>query len=217
MRNLIFCSVIPVALILAACGEQKSEKPVSQNNIIINGLVQRQILQRSEEPAPDWITKKWEISKDEMGKKVIFLTVEGEKPAKEKAAADAESKKIARFTELIKQMASREFAVSKSGVMKGSTDLDAYFDETAASVSRNVNIGATLNVGDYWEYVQDTQGTNTNNLYHIFRHYAMDYENYQKALKMSWAVVKTRLTKEQGDKGQDVVDSIERNQDTLSE
>lgn len=171
------------------------------------------VLQKSEDPTPAWINKRWELGKDETGRKVMYLTVEGEKNTKEKARYDAESQKIARMTELIKQVATREFAVAKSGMLNDETDLDSYFEETIAAVSKNVNISGAINVADYWEYIQEVQGDQSKTYYRYVQRYAMDFETYQKALSQSWQPEKKKVPPELKDKADKVIDSINKSED----
>jgi hypothetical protein len=175
------------------------------------------VIQKSEDPTPVWVNKRWELGKDELGRKVIYLAVEGQRNTKEKAEIDAESKKIARLSELIKQVATREFAVAKSGMLNDETELDAYFEETIAAVSKNVNISGAMNVADYWEYIQETQGSASKTYYRFVKRYAMDYDQYQKALNNAWNPVAKKVPPELKNKAQSVLESINKNQDQLSE
>lgn len=175
------------------------------------------VIQKSEDPTPVWVNKRWELGKDELGRKVIYLAVEGQRNTKEKAEIDAESKKIARLAELIKQVATREFAVAKSGMLNDETELDAYFEETIAAVSKNVNISGAMNVADYWEYIQETQGSDSKTYYRFVKRYAMDYDQYQKAVNNAWTPVAKKVPPELKAKAQNVLDSINKSQDQLSE
>jgi hypothetical protein len=148
-----------------------------------------------------------------MGRKVVFLTVEGQKPTREKAEADAESQKISRLTELIKQVATREFAVAKQGMLNDDTELDTYFEETIAAVSKNVNISGAMNIEDYWEYIQETQGGNSKTYYRMVKRYAMDYDTYQKAIKSAWEPVQKTVPPELKNKADSVLDNLNKADD----
>lgn len=215
--------LILVAMVLfgfSSCGSSKPENqpqptpvptPTPDLNIKIN------ILRQSESPTPNWVNKRWEIGKDDEGRKVIFLAVEGQRNTKEKAEIDAESKKISRLTELIKQVATREFAVAKQGMLNDETELDAYFEETIAAVSKNVNISGALNISDYWEYVQEIQNSSSKTYYRYVKRYSMDYDTYQKAVKSAWEPVAKKVPPELKNKAQDVLKSINDSQAQLSE
>jgi len=217
----LLLAVVLMVGIFASCGGKKPEPPQVQPQPQVQTetpqKIQIYVLQKSEDPTPPWINKRWELGKDEMGRKVIFLTVEGQKNTKEKARIDAESQKIARLTELIKQIATREFAVAKSGMLNDETDLDAYFEETIAAVSKNVNISGAVNVADYWEYVQEVQGSSSKTYYRYVMRFAMDYEVYQKALKQSWEPQKKKVPPELKEKAQKVIDSINKSEELPSD
>ncbi len=211
-KILIFIGIVIAAGLIASCGGKKPEEPQPK---VDNSTAKIQIfvLQKSEDPTPAWINKRWELGKDDLGRKVVFLAVEGQKNTKEKARIDAESQKIARLTELIRQIATREFAVAKSGMLNDETDLDAYFEETIAAVSKNVNISGAVNVADYWEYIQEVQGDSSKTYYRYVMRFAMDYETYQKALAQSWEPQKKKVPPELKEKADKVIDSINKSED----
>jgi predicted small lipoprotein YifL len=219
-KILLSFGVIALLIFATSCGKKPEEpvKPVEPKQETKSAAqIQIVVVQKSEDPAPAWVNKRWEIGKDEMGKKVIFLAVEGQRNTKEKAEIDAESKKISRLSELIKQVATREFAVAKSGMLNDDTELDAYFEETVAAVSKNVNISGAMNIADYWEYVQEIQGDSSKTYYRYIKRYAMDFDVYQKALKSAWEPVKKTVPPELKDKAQKVLDSLNQSQEAMSE
>ena len=215
-KSVIFLFAVILALFLVSCGSQKPQPapaPAPLPEPSAAKQIKVTIIQQSENPTPVWVNKKWEIGKDELGRKVIFLSVEGERSTKEKAEIDAESKKIATLSELIKQVATREFAVAKQGMLNDETDLDTYFEETIAAVSKNVNISGAMNVSDYWEYIQETQGSDSKTYFRFVKRYAMDYEAYQKAVKQSWEPVAKKIPPELKTKAQNVLDNLNKSQD----
>ncbi|MGC8764427.1 MAG: hypothetical protein ACP5QT_00860 [Brevinematia bacterium] len=180
-------------------------------------LIKIHVIQKSTDPTPYWVNKKWEIGKDELGRKVIFLTVEGQRNTKEKAEIEAESRKIARLSELIKQVATREFAIAKQGMLNDETELDTYFEETIAAVSKNVNISGAMNVEDYWEYIQEVQGDSSRTYWRYVKRYAMDYETYQKAVKQAWEPVAKKIPPDLKNRAEKVLENLNKSQEPLSE
>ncbi len=217
----LFAGIVIAAGLIVSCGGAKPEpqpQPQPQPKANDNpAKIQIFILQKSEDPTPAWVNKRWELGKDESGRKVMYLTVEGEKNTKEKARIDAESQKIARLTELIKQVATREFAVAKSGMLNDETDLDSYFEETIAAVSKNVNISGAINVADYYEYIQEVQGDNSKTYYRYVMRFAMDYQTYQKALNQAWEPQKKKVPPELKEKADKVIDSINSSEELPSD
>ncbi|MGA2142883.1 MAG: hypothetical protein ABSG94_10745 [Brevinematales bacterium] len=211
----LFAAIALAAGLIVSCGGTKPQpQPQPQPKADDSpAKIQIYVLQKSEDPTPPWINKRWELGKDETGRKVMYLTVEGEKNTKEKARIDAESQKIARLSELIKQVATREFAVAKSGMLNDETDLDSYFEETIAAVSKNVNISGAVNVADYYEYIQEVQGDNSKTYYRYVMRFAMDYDTYQKALTQAWEPQKKKIPPELKDKAEKVLDSINKSED----
>jgi O6-methylguanine-DNA--protein-cysteine methyltransferase len=205
---------------MVSCNESKPDttvQPTPQPTPASDLAIKINIIQQSETPTPTWVNKRWEVGKDDQGKKVIYLAVEGQRNTKEKAEIDAESKKIARLTELIKQVATREFAVAKQGMLNDDTELDAYFEETIAAVSKNVNISGAMNVSDYWEYIQEIQGGQSKTYYRFVKRYSMDYDTYQKALAGAWTPVAKKIPPELKNKAQDVLKSINDSDQPVSE
>ncbi len=215
----IFLCAVVMAVYLVSCGSHKPQPapaPAPLPEETAAKQIKVYVIQQSENPTPAWVNKKWEIGKDELGRKVIFLAVEGQRNTKEKAEIDAESKKIAMLSELIKQVATREFAVAKQGMLNDETDLDTYFEETIAAVSKNVNISGAMNVADYWEYIQETQGSESKTYFRFVKRYAMDYEAYQKAVKQAWEPVAKKIPVDLKNKAQNVLDSLNKNQDQVT-
>ncbi len=221
MRNLgLLAFAALFALTLVSCGPKRTEikpapEPVPEE--VEAKRIKIYVIQKSEDPTPVWVNRRWEIGKDELNRKVIFLSVEGQRNTKEKAEIDAESKKIARLSELIKQVATREFAVAKSGMLNDETELDAYFEETIAAVSKNVNISGAMNVADYWEYIQETQGGSSKTYYRYVKRYAMDYDQYQKAVNNAWKPVAKKVPPELKNKAQSVLESINKSEEQMYE
>jgi hypothetical protein len=215
-KTLFFACMLISAGLIVSCGGKKPEQqqPKPGNN---TAKIQIYVLQKSEDPTPDWINKRWQLGQDDVGKKVIFLAVEGQGNTREKARIDSETQKISRLTELIKQVATREFAVAKSGMLNDETDLDSYFEETIAAVSKNVNISGAVDVADYWEYIQEVQGDSSKTYYRYVMRFAMDYETYQKALKQAWEPQKKNVPPELKEKADKVIDSINQSQDLPSD
>lgn len=208
LGGLIFsCGKKPDAVAVPQPSSGTSEAP----------LIKIHVIQKSTDPTPYWVNKKWEIGKDELGRKVIFMTVEGQRNTKEKAEIEAESKKIARLSELIKQVATREFAVAKQGMLNDETELDTYFEETIAAVSKNVNISGAMNVEDYWEYIQEVQGDSSRTYWRYVKRYAMDYETYQKAVKQAWEPVAKKIPPDLKNRAEKVLENLNKSQEQLSE
>lgn len=215
----ILVSLLIMGLVFS-CGNKKPQPvavPEPSSGTSEAPLIKIHVIQKSTNPTPYWVNKKWEIGKDELGRKVIFMTVEGQRNTKEKAEIEAESKKIARLSELIKQVATREFAVAKQGMLNDETELDTYFEETIAAVSKNVNISGAMNVEDYWEYIQETQGESSKTYWRYVKRYAMDYETYQKAVKQAWEPVAKKVPPELKKKAQNVLENLSKSQDLSEE
>jgi len=198
--------------VIVSCGSKPNPAavPAPSTGTSEAPLIKIHVIQKSTNPTPYWVNKKWEIGKDELGRKVIFLTVEGQRNTKEKAEIEAESKKIAKLTEVIKQVATREFAVAKQGMLNDETELDTYFEETIAAVSKNVNISGAMNVEDYWEYIQEIQGDSSRTYYRYVKRYAMDYETYQKAVKQAWEPVAKKIPPDLKKKAEKVLDNLNK-------
>ncbi len=217
-RKFYFLLCLVLGGLIFACGKKPNPVVVPQPSSGTSEapLIKIHVIQKSTDPTPHWVNKKWEIGKDELGRKVIFLTVEGQRNTKEKAEIEAESRKIARLSELIKQVATREFAVAKQGMLNDETELDTYFEETIAAVSKNVNISGAMNIEDYWEYIQEVQGDSSRTYWRYVKRYAMDYETYQKAVKQAWEPVAKKIPPDLKNKAEKVLENLNKSQE-LSE
>jgi|GEM_PF-1263576 hypothetical protein len=223
-RSLWFLMVAGmVVLMVASCGGKKPE-PAPQNQTPTSPdaealRIKRYVIQASEEPKPKWVNKRWYIGKDEEGVKTIYLTVEGQAVRKDNAARLAEAEKIAKLTEAIKQVATREFALARAGMLDPESDkaLETYFEETIAAVSKNVNISGAMNTADYWEYVQEVQGAESKTFYIYYKQYAMPYALFEKARKDAWEKQPKPVNKDLQRKAQKVLDSINNYEDQVAQ
>jgi len=223
-RSLWFLMVAGmVVLMVASCGGKKPE-PAPQNQTPTSPdaealRIKRYVIQASEEPKPKWVNKRWYIGKDEEGVKTIYLTVEGQAVRKDNAARLAEAEKIAKLTEAIKQVATREFALARAGMLDPESDkaLETYFEETIAAVSKNVNISGAMNTADYWEYVQEVQGAESKTFYIYYKQYAMPYALFEKARKDAWEKQPKPVNKDLQQKAQKVLDSINNYEDQVAQ
>ena len=78
--------------------------------------------------------------------------VEGEAPTLDAAKAKAEGDKIKSIANAVKQLATTpSLRLLKQGMLNSSTEMDGYFEESIAAVSRNVQISGGFPVGVYWE------------------------------------------------------------------
>ncbi|URA09350.1 hypothetical protein [Thermospira aquatica] len=207
-------TLVAVTLMVVSCGGKKPEpapqpqQPVSPEADALR--IKVYTIQASEEPKPKWVNKRWYIGKDEEGVKTIYLTVSAQAVRKDNAARLAEAEKIAKLTEAIKQVATREFALARAGMLDPDSDkaLETYFEETIAAVSKNVNISGAMNVADYWEYVQEVQGGESKTYYIYYKQYAMPYALFEKARKDAWDKQPKPVNKDLQNKAQKVLDSI---------
>lgn len=201
---------VVVGGVIVSCGSkpQPAVVPPPSTGSSEAPIIKIHVIQKSTDPTPAWVNKKWEIGKDETGRKVIYMTVEGQRNTKEKAEIEAEAKKIAVLSEIIKQVATREFAVARQGMLNDTSELDTYFEETIAAVSKNVNISGAMNVEDYWEYIQEIQGDSSKTYYRFVKRYVMDYENYKKAVEQAWQPVKKKIPPELKDRAEKVLEKI---------
>lgn len=206
------------ALSLVACGggtttvtpEVKKDAP----------LVQYQIIRQSASPTPDWVGKKWEVVKEDPTKdlpKMIYFTVEGFGMDQERAQIDATSKKYAKVTELFKAVATREFAVAKQGMLNDTAPLDAYYEETIAVLSKNVDISGIPDVDSYWEYIAEKEdGGNVKKSYRYLMRSGMKFDLYQKALNRSLEEAKKKMNPELQAKAQSTLQALNQAADKMS-
>ncbi len=210
--GLILVSII-LTVFITSCGGQKPQPapaPAPTPEPAQAARIQVFVVQQSISPTPAWVSKKWEIGKDEEGNKVIFITVEAQRDTKEKAEAEAKGNLIEMLAEMIKQVATTEFAIAKQGMLNDSSDLDTYFEQTIAAVSKNVNIGGSRPFEDYWEYLQEVQGGASKTYYRFVKRYVLDYTIYQKLLKNAWEPVAKKIPPELKDKADKVLEGINK-------
>lgn len=212
-------SALASLLVVTACGGNGTTKPEATPDPEAP-MVKINVIRQSETPKPTWVNKKWYIGKDESGAKVIFFVVQGRAATQDKADVLAQADKIVRLTEMIKQVATREFALARSGMLDPESDkaLDTYFEETIAAVSKNVNVSGAMNTADYWEYVQEIEGSSSKKYYTVYKQYSMDYAIFEKARNSAWNQEKKRVDPALQNKAQSVLDSINKAEDAaLSE
>jgi len=205
-KILILLSVVGILSILFSCGSSQSGSSVVQPSGAQK--VNVYVLRKSTDPTPDWVNRKWSIGKDENGNKVIYLVVEAERPTKEKAEEEIEGKKSEVLATVIKERTTREYATAKSGMLNDSSELDTYFEETIASLSRNVDTSGAVPLEDYWEQIQETQGEQSKQYFRFVRKYQLSYDRFQKALDQAFEPVAKKIPPELKEKSEKVLDTL---------
>lgn len=209
-KSILLLTVLAIfSTLFVSCGGSSSSAVVQPQPLPDNApRVQVYVVRKSTDPTPDWVNKKWSIGKDESGNKVIYLTVEAERPTKEKAESELEGKKATVLASAFKERTTREYAIAKQGMLNDSSELDTYFEETIALLSRNVDTSGALPVEDYWEQLQEVSGSETKTYFRFVRKYQMSYDKFQKALNQSFEQVAKKIPPELKEKSEKVLDSL---------
>ncbi|NOX65399.1 MAG: hypothetical protein GXO85_06265 [Chlorobi bacterium] len=114
-------------------------------------------------------------------------------------------------------MTSSEMVKASEGMLNDEGEMDTFFSEVTASISRNVKTGGTLPSGTYWEYVQEVEGESSTKYYRVVKRYQMDYDQFQKRLYDAVVKEAPRINKELGDKSTDFTDKMTSQLDQLGE
>ena len=223
MKRFVIATLVAVALsLVVSCGGgtttevKKDNTPVVENN---KPLINYQIIRQSETPTPTWVNKKWEVVKEDAASglpKMIYLVVEGSGNDQERARISADAAHVAKLTELFKAVATREFAVAKQGMLNDAAPLDAYYEETIAVLSKNVDISGIPSVGEYWEYIAQQEGTGpVQKSYRYIIRYGMDFSLYQKAITRSVQDAAKKVNPELQNKAQNTLSALNASVDKM--
>ncbi len=206
MKKLILALCAGSVLILAGCGAKKNDnKPVIT------------ILERKPDPAPRWVNDpNWKVVK-QAGVKTIFFKIETSRPTLDKAKGEAQLNKSTYLANIIKQFTSSEMVKAVEGMLNDKGEMDIYFSDIAATISRNANTSGTMPAGEYYEYIlESTKATNIN-YYHYILRVSLDYEDLQKrildATKVQESVIKAKLP----DPTQDITAKMKESMDKEGE
>ena len=214
-----FASLALVALVmgLASCTDTSKPVPINDPNLI----VKYQVIRSSASTQPVWVNQGWTIAAENSAQglpKMVYFTVQGTGLDQERAGIDAETKKVTKITELLKAVATREFAVAKQGMLNDTAPIDAYYEETIAVLSKNVDISGIVETESYWEYVAEQEG-NTGPIkksYLMWRRYQMDYTLYVKALTRSVEQAAKKVNPELQGKAQDTLKALNAAADKMT-
>ena len=212
MKKLMFVLTSTVLLtgLLASCGQKKPEpQPQPQPQVNKAPKVDVYVLRKEPDPAPEWVYgDDWVVTKDSDGKKVIYFKVQSaQRPTLEKAMYDVKSEKGVLLAGIIKQLTSVEMVKATEGMLNDQGDLDTYFSQTAASISRNVSTGGVLGAGSYWEYVQEVEGEQSKKYYRVVKRYKMDYSDF-KARLMGAVKKEPRINEKLKNKSEDFLNKM---------
>jgi len=216
MKKIMFALLTVVMMGgLVSCGEDTTTvKP----NVKKAPKIDVYVLRQEPNPAPEWVYEgDWEIAKDSEGKKIIYFKTQSQRPTLQKAMKDVKAEKSSLLASIIKQLTSAEMVRAEEGMLNDEGEMDAYYSEIVASISRNVDTSGNVPSGTYWEYVQEVEGEESTKYYRVVKRFQMDYDLFQK--KLYEAVVKEapRINEKLDTKGTDFADKMNSQLDQLGE
>ncbi len=211
-----FLSVLMLAGI-TSCGEQKSE--VTPNpGVNKASKVDVYVLRKEPDPAPEWLyDDDWTVAKGPEGNKVIYFKIESINPTQSKAMASLKAEKVSLLAGIIKQLTSSEMVRATEGMLNDEGEMDAYFSEIVAAISRNVDTSSALPAGTYWEYVQEVEGAESKKYYRAVKRFSMDYNLLQKKLYEATVKQAPKINQKLNTKGTDFADKMNSQLDQLGE
>ena len=198
-----------MATMFASCGGNGTPvvqpgQPTPSAKTVVN------VLRQSATPTPDWVSGPTYQVGSQDGVPTIFLVVEGEAPTKDAAKAKAEGDRIKNMANSIKQLATTEFAIAKQGMLNNETEMDQYFEETIAAVSRNVNVSGAFPIAQYWEQMELIEASASKTVWRYVLRYSLDKKVYDQAKADAWKKATDSITNpELKDKAQKVLSSIQ--------
>ncbi len=213
----VFSSVLMLSL-LAACGEKKADPTPQVDNSKKAPKIDIYVLRKEPDPAPSWVyDEDWMVAKDADGTKKIYFKAAKQRPTLEKAMYDVKMEKAVLLAGIIKQLTSVEMVRATEGMLNDTGELDTYFSETAAAISRNVDTGGVMNSGTYWEYVQEVEGETSTKYYRAVLRYSMDYTEFKNKLMGAVKKEAPRINQDLKLKGDDLVNKMNSQLDALGQ
>jgi len=198
-------------LLVASCGGEKPTpapaKPADDYTY--------QIIRFEPDPKPTWVNDAdWKIEGDPNDPNaVIYFKVESQRPTKEKADADIRSGKAVMLAGVIKQLTSVEMSRAMEGMLNDEGQMDTYFSEVSASISRNVDTSGVLPGPVYWEYVREKEGgEEAKKFYRVIQRFSMNYKTFKDRL-MGVVAKEPRINEKLKNKAEDFTQKMRENLD----
>ncbi len=218
MKKMMFALVTVIMLGgMVACngGGNTEVKPQPK---VVAPKVDVYVLRKEPDPAPEWLyDEDWIVAKDADGTKVIYFKTESQNPTQSKAMASLKADKALLLAGIIKQLTSSEMVRATEGMLNDEGEMDAYFSEIVAAISRNVDTSGAFPAGTYWEYVQEVEGENSTKYYRAVKRYQMDYAQFQAKLMGEVKKQAPRINEELKNKSNDFLDKMNSQLDALGE
>jgi hypothetical protein len=178
-----FAGVIAVVIaagMFAGCGEKKSDpsptvQPTPQRERI-------QVYQVEEVTLPDWYYDEEAVVKKEAGDSVsyIYFKFERELPNRQNAIRAAEADMQGAIANIIKNVTSTEMVKATEGMLNDAGEMDEYYSQTIASISRNVDTSGLMPAGRVVEHLarRDPSRERDETFYRATVRYKMDYQTF---------------------------------------
>lgn len=152
MKRLVVSMMALMMVIgMVSCGEKKGEtapKPKKPKDKIT-------VYQVEETTLPEWYYDDDATVKKEEGDRAsfIYFKMMREAPTGNKAAKAAKGDLKIMVAEAIKNVTSTEMIKATEGMLNDAGEMDEYFSETVASISRNVDTGGMMPAGRVVEHL----------------------------------------------------------------
>lgn len=172
-------------------GTTKAEKKPAKPKITIYQIEKVEL--------PDWYYDDDVVIKKEAGDKssFIYFKMYREAPTGNKAMKAAKADLKATVTEAIKNITSTEMIKASEGMLNDKDVMDEYFQETVASISRNVDISGLIPAGNVVEHIgKQIPGKADVETYRATIRYKMNYGLFQDKLINSIKKVVPKVIKE---------------------
>ena len=214
---IVFVSVLFVGGMFTSCGQQKLEPAPKKKQVFTQTSDNVKVLRKEPDPAPKWVyDEDWAVQK-ENGNKVIYFLIQSKRTTLKKEMFDIKAEKGVLLAGMIKQFSSVEMVKASEGMLNDEGDMDTYFSQVSASISRNVNTGMAQPAGSYWEQVAETdKDGNIKQYFRVVKRYSMEYADFKQQI-IEAAKKEPLINKKMKDKSGEFVNKMDQQLDKVGE
>lgn len=170
-KTLIVLSGILLLAAYSACGGKKQEP---RPNVTV--------LEKYPDPEPRWLTDPNYKVIRKGGVKMIYFKIEAVRPTLDKAKIEVSFNKNSYLAGMIEQFTSSEMVKAVEGMLNEQGEVDAYFSEIIAAISRNVNVAGAIPTGEYYEKLLEKTPEKDIISYRYVQQFSMEYDLLQQRI-----------------------------------
>jgi hypothetical protein len=205
MKRMLILLAIFMMVALVSCGEKKAEEPAA----VETESPRIRVYHVEPVELPAWFYDDETSIKHEDGQRFIFFKISREAPTSRNAVNAVRTEVVNLVANAIGGIVSTEMVKATEGMLNDPVEMDEYFSETIAAISRNVDTGGIIPAGQIVEHLAiEEPGKSTVEIFRCTARYKMPYELFLDRLYKSMERNASRINQVLKGQGNEVTQAM---------